>query len=61
MQLRLNPKFRRESTIKSILFKGILIVSVLFIAIFILDQFNTSGPTKFIKQELSNDKLITIK
>ena len=61
MQLRLNPKFRRESTIKSILFKGILIVSVLFIAIFILDKFNTSGPTKFIKQELSNDKLITIK
>ena len=61
MQLRLNPKFRRESTIKSILFKGILIVSVLFIAIFILDKFNTSGPTKFIKQELSNDKLITVK
>jgi len=61
MQLRLNPKFRRESTIKSILFKGILIVSVLFIAIFILDKFNTSGPTKFIKQELSNDKFITIK
>jgi hypothetical protein len=61
MQLRLNPKFRRESTIKSILFKGILIVSVLFIAIFILDKFNTSAPIKFIKQELSNDKLITIK
>ena len=61
MQLRLNPKFRRESTIKSILFKGILIVSVLFIAIFILDKFNTSGPTKFIKQELSNYKFITIK
>jgi len=61
MQLRLNPKLRRESTTKSILFKGILIVLVLFLAIFILDKFDMSGSNKFIKQELSNDKLITIK
>ena len=61
MQLRLNPKRSRNSTGKSILIKGILIILVLLMAIFIIDKIDMSAPDKFIQQELSNDKLITVK
>ena len=46
---------------KSILIKGILIAFVLLVAIFIIDKIDMSAPDKFIQQELSNDKLITVK
>ena len=61
MQLRLNPKRSRNSTGKSILIKGILIILVLLMAIFIIDKIDMSVPDKFIQQELNNDKLITVK
>ena len=61
MQLRLNPKRSQNPLNRSILFKGILIILVLFAAIFIVDKIDMPEPNKFIKQELSNDKLTTIK
>ena len=41
--------------------KMILILAVFFIGIFLLDKIDFPTPTKFIKQEISNDKLITLK
>jgi hypothetical protein len=43
------------------LVKSILIVSVFFLAIFLLDKIKMPTPSKLIKQELSNDKIITVK
>lgn len=39
----------------------LLIVLVFFIGIFLLDKIDFPAPTKSIKQEISNDKLITLK
>ena len=61
MQLRLKPRTERAMTTKGFIVKTVLIVLVLFIAIFLLDKINMPTPTKFIKQEISNDKLITLK
>ena len=47
--------------IEKIVIKIILILAVFFIGIFLLDKIDFPTPTKFIKQEISNDKLITLK
>ena len=41
--------------------KAILFLLIFFLAIFLLDKIDVSAPSKVIKQEISNDKLITIK
>ena len=41
--------------------KTILILLVFFLGIFLLDRIDFPVPTKLIKQEISNDKLITLK
>jgi|TARA_B110000438_G_scaffold287327_1_gene319504 hypothetical protein len=61
MQLRLNPKRSNNPLNRSILLKCILVILVLFAAIFIIDKIDMQLPNKFIKQELSNDKIITVK
>ena len=61
MQLRLKPRTNRGMITKGLIVKTALIVLILFIAIFLLDKINMPTPMKLIKQEISNDKLITLK
>ena len=61
MQLRLGPRHSRSLVNRSFVIKSILFVLILFLAIFLLDKIDMPVPTKLIKQEISNDKLITLK
>ena len=61
MQLRLNPRSKRGLISRNLVIKTILIILVFFLGIFLLDKIDFASPTKFIKQEISNDKLITLK
>ena len=61
MQLRLKPKTSRSLISRNLVIKIILISLVIFLGIFLLDKIDFPAPEKFIKQELSNDKLITLK
>jgi len=61
MQLRLRPRTSRNFISKVLVIKIILILIVFFIGIFLLDKIDFPTPTKVIKQEISNDKLITLK
>jgi len=61
MQLRLQRKTNRGITNSKFVIKVILFVSVFFLAIFLLDKIKMPAPNKFIKQEISNDKFITVK
>ena len=61
MQLRLKPKANRSLISRSTVVKTILILVVLFFGVFLLDKINLPAPNKIIKQEISNDKLITLK
>ena len=61
MQLRLRPRTSRNFINKVLVIKIILILLVFFIGIFLLDKIDFPAPTKLIKQEISNDKLITLK
>ena len=56
MQLRL-----KHRTSRNLVIKVILIFLVLFLGIFLLDKIDFPVPTKLIKQEISNDKFITLK
>ena len=61
MQLRLQPGTSRNLINRKLVIKIILIFLVLFLGIFLLDKIDFPVPEKFIKQEISNDKLITLK
>ena len=61
MQLRLKPRASKNFINRSFIIKTILIFLVFFLAIFLLDKIEVSKPSKLIKQQISNDKLITIK
>ena len=61
MQLRLQPKTNRGLISRSSVVKIILILLVFFLGIFLLDKIDFPKPTKLIKQEISNDKLLTLK
>ncbi len=61
MQLRLRPRPSRSLVNKSFVIKSILVVLILFLGVFLLDKIDMPAPTKLIKQEISNDKLITLK
>ena len=61
MQLRLKPRTSRNFIINSLVIKTILIFLVFFLGIFLLDKIDFPKPTKLIEQEISNDKLITLK
>ena len=58
MQLgsRFEPRTNRNLVIKII-----LILLFFFLGIFLLDKIDFPVPKKLIKQEISNDKLITLK
>tara|TARA_Y100000590_G_scaffold255891_1_gene287404 strand:+ start:6129 stop:6314 length:186 start_codon:yes stop_codon:yes gene_type:complete len=61
MQLRLQPRRNRNFVSRGLLIKVILAFLVFFVGIFLLDKIDFPAPTKLIKQEISNDKLITLK
>jgi len=61
MQLRLQPRGSRNLGKGSFIIKTILFVLIFFLAIFLLDKIEITSPNKIIKQEISNDKLITVK
>ena len=61
MQLRLTPRKNRNFISRSLIVKTILILLVFFLGIFLLDRIDFPVPAKLIKQEISNDKLITLK
>jgi hypothetical protein len=61
MQLRLKPRTSRSIISRNLLFKTILVFLVFILGIFLLDRIEFPTPTKLIKQELSNDKLIILK
>ena len=61
MQLRLTPRRNRNFISRSLVVKTILILLVFFLGIFLLDRIDFPVPVKLIKQEISNDKLITLK
>ena len=61
MQLRLRPKTNRTLISRNLVVKIISILIVFFLGIFLLDKIDFPKPTKLIKQEISNDKLITLK
>jgi len=61
MQLRLRGKTDRNTAIKSFVIKTILFALIFMFVIFLVDKIEMPAPNKFIKQEISNDKLITVK
>ena len=61
MQLRLRPRPSRYFGVRRLLIKTILFVLIFFIAIFLLDKIEMPTPTKPIKQDISNDKIIKVK
>ena len=61
MQLRLQPRTNKNLVVRNLVIKIILVFLVFFLGIFLLDKVDFPVPKKFIKQEISNDKLITLK
>jgi len=61
MQLRLQPRSNRSLIRNKLAIKIILFTLIFFVAIFLLDKIEIPVPNKLIKQEISNDKLITLK
>ena len=61
MQLRLRPRTNRSLVSRNLVIKTIIILLVFILGIFLLDKIDFPAPTKLIKQEISNDKLITLK
>jgi len=61
MQLRLRPRTSRTFISKILAIKIVLTFLVFFLAIFLIDKIDFPSPNKLIKQEISNDKLITVK
>jgi len=61
MQLRLKPRTTRNLVSRGLIIKTVLIFIVFFLGIFLLDKIDFPSPKKLIKQEISNDKLITLK
>jgi len=63
MQLRFTPRRSSRGNLisRSLVIKTVLILLVLFLGIFLLDKIDFPVPQKTIKQEISNDKLITLK
>ena len=61
MQLRLQPRTNRGLIRNKLAIKIILFVLTFLLEIFLLDKIEIPVPKKLIQQEISNDKLITIK
>ena len=61
MQLGFRPRIDKRLVIRKLIIKTILFAAIFLLAIFLLDKIEMPVPNKLIKQEISNDKLITLK
>ena len=61
MQLRLQPKTNKGWIRNKLVIKIILFTLIFFVTIFLLDKIEIPVTNELIKQEISNDKLITLK
>ena len=61
MQLGFRPRIDKRLVIRKLVIKTILFAVIFLLAIFLLDKIEIPVPNKLIKQEISNDKLITLK
>ena len=61
MQLRLRPRTKNTLISRNLIIKIVLILIVFFFGIFLLDKIDFPVPSKLIKQQISNDKLTTLK
>ena len=61
MQLGFRPRIDKRLVIRKLIIKTILFAAIFLLAIFLLDKIEMQVPNKLIKQEISNDKLITLK
>ena len=61
MQLRLTPRNSRNFISRNLIIKFVLVIVFLFLGILLLDKIDLPNPVKNIKQEISNDKLTTLK
>ena len=61
MQLRLHPRNNKKLLFIKLIMRTILGLLVFFLFIFVVDKMNFAKPIKFIKQEIGNDKFITLK
>ena len=61
MQLGFRPRIDKRLVIRKLIIKTILFAVIFLLAIFLLDKIEMPIPNKLIKQEISNDKLITLK
>ena len=58
--MQLGSRFKPRAN-RNLVIKIILILLVLFLGIIMLDKIDFPTPTKLIRQEISNDKLIILK
>ena len=57
----MQPFGLKRKTNRNLGIKIILIILGFFLGIYLLDKIDFPAPNKLIKQEISNDKLITLK
>ncbi len=61
MQLRLQPRASKNLARNKLVIKTILFASIFFLVIFLLDKIEVRVPSKLLKLQISNDKIITLK
>ena len=61
MQLRLHPRNNKKLLLSKLLTRAFLVILVFSLLVFLANKIEMPVPSKLIKQEISNDKLITLK
>ena len=61
MQLRLTPRSNKNLISRNLIIKIFLIILLFFVGIFLIDKIDFPTPEQILKQEISNEKLTTIK
>ena len=61
MQLRLHPRNNKKLLLSKLLTRAVLVILVFSLLVFLADKIEMPVPSKLIKQEISNDKFITLK
>ena len=61
MQLRINTRQSKASKIIKLTIKIVLPLLLIFLVIYFIGQIEMPSPNKLIKQEIPNEKLVTVK
>ena len=61
MQLRLHPRNNKRLLLSKFITIAVLALLVFSLLVFLADKIEMPVPSKLIQQEISNDKLITLK